>query len=48
LINSFLVIFYSYFSKSGALTHTAACVGFTGWALAAVGVDALFCVRIPF
>ena len=25
-----------------ASTHTAACVGFVRWALAAVGVDALF------
>jgi hypothetical protein len=25
-----------------ASTHTAACVGFAGWALAVVGVDALF------
>jgi len=35
-------------ARTVASTHTAACVGFAGWALAAVGVDALFCVRIPF
>jgi len=37
---------YFYFSvllllRTAALTHTAACVGFAGWALAAVGVECI-------
>lgn len=52
LLSKFLVLrrifsmqlcsFFSCLQVTAASTHTAACVGFVGWALAAVGVDALF------
>ena len=36
------------YQKTWVSTHTAACVGIAGWALAAVGVDALFCDFLSF
>jgi len=33
------MIYFFILHRTKALTHTAACVGFAGWALAAVGVE---------